>query len=186
MLARDVVVHIRRVFYMLNLVRHDVLYSKFAVIAVFVFSQYEYRAHEQDQQRILHLPHFTVGGTSILSAVYYYHNRAVEWNKLGISISLEGRDGFGHHLVAPTNNTRARFSPRPWERYRRRRPMEPWAVARLPLQAMDLSCYWRGAGTCAADIRQLQIRDRAACCMPRQVQDFVGCMWHAVHAACTE
>ena len=44
---------------------------------------------------------------------------------------LEGSDGFGHHLVATSLRVRARLAPRPSERHRRRRPMDPRAVAQV-------------------------------------------------------
>ncbi len=60
---------------LLNLVRHNVLHSKFAAIEVSVWSSVQYRAEKQDLQRILHLDRFTVAGNSMLSGVCYYHNR---------------------------------------------------------------------------------------------------------------
>ncbi len=98
-------------FDVLNLVRHDVLHSKLAAIEVSVRFSVRYRVEQQDQQRILHLVHFTVRGTSMVSVVCQYHNRTVEFNKLGMSTSsLECRDGFGHHLVATSPRVRARFA----------------------------------------------------------------------------
>ncbi len=80
-------IHIHTAPHVLNLVPHDVLHSKFAAIEISVWFSVRCRVGQLDQQRILHLLHFTVAGTSMLSVVCYYHNRKVEWNKLGISFA---------------------------------------------------------------------------------------------------
>ncbi len=74
---------------LLNLVSHDFLHSMFAAIEISVWFSVRYRVEQQDQQRILHLLHFTVAGTSMCSVLCYYHNQKVKWNKLGIASSSE-------------------------------------------------------------------------------------------------
>ncbi len=65
----------------LKLVWHEILRSKFALIEVSVCLSVRCHTEEREQEQFLNLLEFTVADTSILTAVYYYHNWTVEWNK---------------------------------------------------------------------------------------------------------
>ncbi len=76
----------------------------------------------------------------MISAVSYYHNRAVELNKLGISTSSGGQGWIWPPSLSDLIRirVRARFAPLPSERHRHRRPMDPRAVARITVSGASL------------------------------------------------